>query len=334
MSPRTLLLTHSDVARLIDMREAIAAVEEAFRLKALGKVRMPPKLYVDLPEHGGDVRCMPVYVEDWGLACVKVVNSHPRNPSARGLRSVMAVIELLDPSTGLPLAIMDGTLLTDIRTGAAGAVAAKHLARAKVERLGLIGAGRQAHSQLWALSAAYGPSIKEVRVFDIAKQKAVALANLASEGYGVEARAVDDPREAVGGMDVVVTATPSRSPVVMDEWVSPGSHFNCIGADAPGKQELDPRILMRAKLVVDDVEQAVHGGEPNVPIAQGLLRREDIYAELGEVVAGLKPGRQAEDEVTVFSSTGLAVQDLAVARLVYEKALKAGVGSLIDLVPP
>lgn len=333
MPIQTLLLTHRDVASLISVAEAIAAVEEAFKLKALGRVRMPPKLYVLLPEYEGDFRCMPVYVEDWGLACVKVVNVHARNPSAHGIRSVMAVIELLDPTTGCPLAIMDGTLLTDLRTGAAGAVAAKYLAKRKVERVGFVGAGRQAHTQLQALSSAYGPSIREVRAFDIVKQRAADFASLASKSYGLEAAAVDDPREAVAGMDVVVTATPSRSPVVADEWVAPGTHFNCVGADAPGKQELDPKILLRAKVVVDDVEQAVHGGEPNVPIAQGIFRREDIYGELGEVVAGLKPGRVSEDEVTVFSSTGLAVQDLAVARLVYERALREGVGLLIDLVP-
>ncbi|MCX8204431.1 MAG: alanine dehydrogenase [Candidatus Nezhaarchaeota archaeon] len=334
MTPQTLLLTYREVLPLIEMREAIEKVEEAFKLKALGKVRMPPKLYVDLPEHGGDVRSMPVYVEDWGLVCVKVVNSHPRNPSERGIRAVMAIIELLDPSTGRPLAIMDGTLLTDLRTGAAGAVAAKYLAKPSVERVGFIGAGRQAYSQLEALFSTYGPSIKEVRAFDVARPRALEFVNAARGKYGLEARAVEDPREAVASMDIVVTATPSRRPVVMSDWVSPGTHFNCIGADAPGKQELDPRILLRAKLVVDDVEQAVHGGEPNVPIAQGVLKREHIYAELGEVVAGLKPGRVGRDEVTVFSSTGLAVQDLAVAKLVYEKALRAGVGSLIDLVPP
>jgi len=330
---RILALTYSDLERLLKMEEAVARVEEAFRLKALGRVRMPPKLYVDLPEYGGDVRCMPVYVEDWGVVCVKVVNSHPGNPERYGLRSVMAVVELIDPSTGAPLALMDGTLLTDLRTGAAGAVAAKYLARQGVERVGLIGAGRQARTQLQGLLSVH-PSISEVKVFDTASPKAEGLAREAREKHGVKAVAVGSPREAVVDMDVVVTATPSRRPIVMDEWVAPGTHLNCIGADAPGKQEVDPRVLLRAKLVVDDVEQAVHGGEPNVPIAQGLMSRDRIYAELGEIVAGLKPGRAASDEVTVFSSTGLAVQDAAVAKLAYEKALKAGLGSFIDLLPP
>ncbi len=212
-------------------------------------------------------------------------------------------------------------------------MAAKYLARRGVERVGLIGAGRQARTQLQGLLSVY-PSIKEVRVFDVVSSKAEGLANEAYRKYGVKAVAVRSPGDAVVSMDLVVTATPSRKPIVMDEWVAPGTHLNCIGADAPGKQEVDPKVLLRAKLVVDDVEQAVHGGEPNVPIAQGLMSRDHIYAELGEVVAGLKPGRVSSDEVTVFSSTGLAVQDAAVAKLAYEKALKAGVGSFIDLLPP
>jgi len=315
------------------MGEAIVKVEEAFKLKALGRVKMPPKLYLDLPEHGGDVRCMPVYVEDWGVVCVKVVNSHPRNPVEHGLRSVMAVVELLDPATGQPMALMDGTILTDLRTGAAGAVAAKYLAKPRVERVGIVGAGRQARAQLQGLAYLY-KDLREVWVFDVALAKAEAFAKEVREEHGLVAKVAREAREAVMDMDVVVTATPSRRPVVMDDWVSPGTHLNCIGADAPGKQEVDPRVLLRSKLVVDDVEQAVHGGEPNVPISQGLMTRDHIYAELGEIVAGVKPGRLSASEVTLFSSTGLAVQDAAVAKLAYDKAVKEGVGSFIDLLPP
>ncbi|RLF14922.1 MAG: alanine dehydrogenase [Thermoprotei archaeon] len=329
---KTLILSYRDLEPLLEMGEVIERVEEAFRLKGLGRVRMPPKLYVDLPEHGGDVRCMPAYIEDLGIVSIKLVNSHPLNPERFKLRAVMAVIALIDPKTGFPLALMDGTLITDLRTGAAGAVAAKYLARRDVEVVGLIGAGRQGRSQLKALTLLYA-SLKEVKVYDIAPEKAASLVEEASRSYPkLNVVAVRSAEEAVRGSDIVVTATPSRSPIVKDEWVEPGTHLNCIGADAPGKQELDPAILLRSKLVVDDVEQAVHGGEPNVAMSMGLLSKEHIYAELGEIVAGLKPGRTSESEVTVFSSTGLAVQDAVTAKLAYDKALEKGVGSYVELV--
>jgi len=142
----------------------------------------------------------------------------------------------------------------------------------------------------------------------------------------------DDLEKAVRGADIIVTTTPSREPLVADEWVSNGAHINCIGADAPGKQELDPAILKRSKIIVDDREQASHSGEINVPISKGLLSKGDVWAELGEVVAGLKPGRESKRELTVFVSTGLAVQDAVTAALVYRKASERGLGRMIPLV--
>jgi alanine dehydrogenase len=143
---------------------------------------------------------------------------------------------------------------------------------------------------------------------------------------------VDTVEEAVENADIVVTTTPSRKPLVMDDMVSPGMHFNCIGADAPGKEELDPAILKRAKIVVDDWEQAIHSGEINVPISQGIILRENILGEIGEVIAGLKPGRKSDEEITIFTSTGLAVQDAVTAQIAYEKALKKKVGRFIKIV--
>ncbi|MEM2428232.1 MAG: ornithine cyclodeaminase family protein, partial [Candidatus Bathyarchaeia archaeon] len=139
-------------------------------------------------------------------------------------------------------------------------------------------------------------------------------------------------KEAVEGADIVVTATPSRQPLVMEDMVSPGMHFNCIGADAPGKEELDPAILKKAKIVVDDLMQASHGGEINVPLSRGLIRIEDVWAEIGEVIAGLKKGRENPSEITIFSSTGLAVQDAVTAKIAYDKALEKGVGRFIKIV--
>lgn len=142
---------------------------------------------------------------------------------------------------------------------------------------------------------------------------------------------VESAEKAVRGSDIVVTATPSRKPVVKNEWIKPGTHLTCIGADAPGKEELDPEILTRAKLVIDDWEQASHSGEINIPLSQGVLSKEDIWGEIGEIVAGLKPGRESSREITVFSSTGLAVQDAVTAELAYDNAQRRGIGRTIQL---
>ncbi|MCQ8898191.1 MAG: ornithine cyclodeaminase family protein, partial [Hadesarchaea archaeon] len=285
---RVLLLREREVGELLSMREVIAAVEEAFRLKGEGKTQMPPKSYVFFPRHGGDFRVMPAYLEEGEEAGVKVVNVHPGNPD-RGLPTVMATILLLDPSTGAPLAFMGGTLITNLRTGAAGAVAAKYLARRDSRVVGMVGAGAQARAQLRGLREVL--ELERVRVVSAHPERTRGYAEEVRREYGLEVEEVRGIREAVEGSDVVVTTTPSRQPLVREEWVSEGTHLNAIGADAPGKQELDPGLLRRAKVVVDDVEQAVHSGEINVPLSSGLFRREDLYGELGEIVAGKKPGR-------------------------------------------
>ena len=326
-----LFLNLSDVQSILSMEDALKAVEEAFREKGLGRVQMPPKLYVYFPRYGGDFRVMPAYLEKTGVAGVKTVNVHPKNPKLYGLRTVMAIIELLDPKTGAPLCIMDGSWLTAMRTGAAGGVAAKYLARRDSRVVGLVGAGVQARTQLEALNLVLN-SIERVKVFDIVEEAVLRYAGEMSKRLGLDVEPVSSVEEAVREADVVVSTTPSKSPVVMDEWIGEGVHINAIGADAPGKQELDPKILRRAKIVVDDMEQAVHSGEVNVPISQGLLSTSDIYAEIGDIVAGRKPGRVSSYEITVFDSTGLAIQDIAVAWTVYRRALESGVGLRLKLI--
>lgn len=325
-----LLLSKLDVEKIISMREVIKAVEEAFRAKGLGRIQMPPKSYIFFREHDGDFRAMPAYLEELGAAGVKVVNAHPRNPKRHGLPNVMATILLLSPETGAPLAIMDGTLITNLRTGAAAAVATRYLARKDSKVVAMIGAGVQARTQLIALNEVF--DIAEVRVEDIVPGKADQYAKELGRRLGVDIKPVGSTQKAMEGADVVVTVTPRRNPVVMNEWVEKGMHINAIGADAPGKQELDPKILGRAKVVVDDLEQVLHSGEINVPISKGLLGQDDIYADIGEIVAGKKPGRTSREEITVFDSTGLAVQDIATAWEVYQKARREGRGMELDLL--
>ncbi len=331
---KTLILTDDEVKPLLSMGEVMDVVEEAFREKGLGRVQMPPKPYLFFAKYDGDLRVMPSYLERMEIAAVKVVNSHPKNPSRYGLPTVMATIVLVDPKSGAPKAVMGGTYITAMRTGAAGGIAAKYLARKNSKVIGLIGAGTQARTQLMALLTLYG-SLEEVRVYDINQLACESYVSEMKDTYGDKIEnifQVEDIKDAIKEADIVVTATPSRKPLVMNEWVDEGVHFNCIGADAPGKEELDPAILKRAKIVVDDWEQASHGGEINVPFSKGLLSKEDIWATIGEVVAGLKEGRTSDEEITVFTSTGLAIQDAVTANLAYQKALSKGAGRFIELV--
>ncbi|MEM2312510.1 MAG: alanine dehydrogenase [Candidatus Nezhaarchaeales archaeon] len=329
----TLILTRKDVEALLDMKEAIGAVELAFKEKGLGRAQMPAKIYLFYEKYGGDLRSMPSYLENLDVSAVKVVNVHPQNPEKYGLPTVMAVLILIEPATGFPLTIMDATYLTDMRTGAAGAVAAKYLARRDVKTVALIGSGRQARTQLLGLVTLYG-GLESVKVYSISKESREAFVDEAIKKYPSvkEIRAVGTAEEAVRGADIVVTVTPSRSPIVMSNWIKEGVHINAIGADAPGKEELDPAILKRAKIVVDDWEQASHSGEINVPLSKGLLTKQDVYGEIGQVVAGLKPGRTSNEEITVFCSTGLAVQDAVTAKLVYDKAKSRNLGVWMQLV--
>jgi len=315
------------------MDEVMVAVESAFKEKGLGHVQMPAKLYLFYQKYNGDLRAMPSYLEDLDVSAVKVVNVHPDNRAKYNLPSVMATIILVDPRNGAPLAIMGGTWVTAVRTGAAGGVAAKYLARKNSKVVGLVGAGAQAKTQLMSLFSLY-KKLGEVKVWSRTEKTRRARVAEMEVLYGDKAKIipVDSVKDAVEGTDIVVTITPSRKPIVLNEWISPGTHINCIGADAPGKEELDPAILTRAKIIVDDWEQASHSGEINVPLTKGILTRQNIWGNIGQVVAGLKQGRTSSDEITVFASTGLAVQDAVTAELAYKKALAKGIGQFVEIV--
>jgi len=325
----SLVLTGSEVMQVLDMDLALAAAQEAFQAYGEGRVNMPPKSYLTLAH--GDFRAMygEIFLADAHICGLKWVNVHPGNPH-RGLLTVMAKIVLNDPETGLEFADLDGTHVTDFRTGAAGGLAAKYLSRPGASRLGLIGAGAQARTQVAAILKVR--PIKEIVVFDRHLTCSRPFVDQLTATYGIAARAVDQVEAAVTGMDIVVTTTPSDTPVVFRAAVSPGTHINAIGADAQGKEELDPAILQAATIVVDDWAQASHSGEINVPLAQGKIKPEQIYGSLGEIAAGKKPGRTSPEEITVFDSTGLIIQDLALAYAVYQRAKERGLGEEKDFL--
>ena len=312
--PKVLLLEAGEVEHLLSMSEVLKAVELAFKLKTEGRTVMPPKLYLDLTEYQGDFRAMPAYID--GSVGIKWVSVYPDNWKY-GLPSVIAVIVLCDSHTGLPLAIMDGTYITDMRTGAAGAVAVKYLARKDSSVIGMIGAGRQAETQLQAINEVL-PGIKEVKTFDQRREVSQRYAKEMGVKLNINIRLVENVEEAAEA-DIVVTTTPSRKPIIEKRYIRPGTHINAIGADAKGKQELDGNLVKEAKLVVDDIEQSSHSGEINVPLSDCLIKVDDIYGTLGEIVANLKRGRENDQEITIFDSTGLAIQDIICAKLVYER---------------
>ncbi|KQC07626.1 MAG: alanine dehydrogenase [Methanolinea sp. SDB] len=299
---------YSNPASGLDISEVNDAIEEAFAEHGRGNVQMPPKLYVHL-EHG-DFRTMPAYIPSLDIAGVKIVNVHPENPGI-GLPTVMALTILLDIDTGRPEAILNATELTNMRTGAAGAVAAKYLAPTSHATLGLVGSGSQAIAQVNAISREI--DVDKVLVWSRNEKNAADFCR-----YFPDIDCTSAGLSRVCEADIVVTTTPTRKPLIKDEWIGEGTHINAIGADAPGKQELDPAILARAEVFVDDPAQAVHSGEINVPISQGLYHEERIKGTLGEVVIGKKK-RTSRNEITVFDSTGLAIQDLAIAKVVIRK---------------
>ncbi|MDM7935591.1 MAG: alanine dehydrogenase [Methanothrix sp.] len=324
---KVLWLNEDDVASLLRMEDAIEAVERAFFLHGSGRTQMPPKPYLYFPGYEGDLRTMPAYIEDMEIAGVNVVNVHPRNPEM-GLPTVMAVLVLNSPRTGSPVSIMGARHLTAMRTGAAGAVAARHLARPDSRRVGMVGAGVQARTQLMGLAATFG--IERVSIYDRSPERASALARDARSFLNCDYRIVREVRDACD-CDILVTTTPARSPVVMEEWVMPGTHINAIGADAKGKQELQSSLTRKAKVVVDEMAQAVHSGEVNVPISEGVMMPQDIHAQIGEVLTGRRPGRTSDAEITVFDSTGLGIQDVATGLAVYRRAREVGRGLELEL---
>jgi alanine dehydrogenase len=324
----TLIINRKEVRRLLEQADVVGGVEEAFRRHGAGITRMPSKVYLGLPEHGGDFRAMPVYFPATDAvparAGIKWVNAHPHNPAKYSLPAVLAVFILNDAETAVPLAIMDATELTAARTGAAAAVATKYLADPGARSLGVIGCGVQAYAVVRAHKTVM--KLESVVLADKSEPAARAVA----AAYP-ELPCVVGTLEQAAACDVVCSITPSRAPIIFLEMLAARAHLNAMGADAPGKQELDPRILARARVFLDDEKQACESGEVNVPLAAGSLRREQLAGTLGAVVAGTADGR-SDAAITVFDSTGLAVQDLAVANIVYDAAKSAGVGVDVDLV--
>ncbi|MGH6899889.1 MAG: cyclodeaminase [Geminicoccaceae bacterium] len=321
------ILTEDELKACLELDdEVIDAIADAFTALAAGGVVMPPVLHMDLSEVQGEVDVKTAFMPGLPGFAIKVSPGFFDNPKL-GLPSVSGMMMVLSARTGCLEALhLDNGYLTDLRTAAAGAIAARHLAREDARVAGVLGAGVQARLQIHALSMVR--PIERVLVWARDGAKADAYADDVARRLGVDVMPVGSAEKLVLESDVVVSATPSRAPLVVADWLQPGLHITAIGADAPGKNELHPAVLERADLVVcDSRAQCARLGELHHALEQGI---EPATIELGEITSGARPGRTGPDQITVCDLTGTGVQDTAIALLAYDKAKAAGLGTTID----
>lgn len=323
------ILSADDVRRALPMAEAIEAMRTAFSQLASGGVRMPARSHIDIPEHDGTTLFMPSYAPCFDNIGVKVVNVFGAN-TQRGLPRIQALVCLFDDATGTPRAILDGTSLTALRTGAASGVATDLLARLNASVVAILGAGVQARTQLEAMVAVR--PIRTVKVYDPLPEVGNAFALEMSTRLKAEIDVVPSTREAVTGADVVCAATVSRTPVFDDADIAPGTHINAIGSYKPDVQEIPAETICRSRIVVDHRESALaETGDLIIPLRQGLIAQADIDTELGEILIGKAVGRANDDAITLFKSVGVAIQDLAAAAYVVARAEAQQLGTLATI---
>ncbi len=322
----TLLLTASDVAACLSPDECRAALSRAFALLARGSVPAPRALGFESAE--GSFHVKAARFDDGRPRFVAKLNGNfPANPERHGLPTIQGVLVLADAADGRPLAVMDSGALTAIRTAAASALAAEHLARGDAAVAAIVGCGLQGAAHVEALLALR--PLRELRLFDPRRERAEGLAARFAERTEGAFRVAGTVREATADAAIVATCTAGADFVLTERDVAPGAFVAAVGADNPHKRELHPALMARARVVVDDLAQCAAGGDLHHAIAAGLLRPEDVHATLGEVVAGLRPGREREGDLFVFDSTGIALEDAAAADLVHERARALGLGRAV-----
>ncbi len=326
--PDVTILTEAELRKLMHLdNAAVSVVEEAFRALAGGAVVMPPILRLDIKEANGEVDVKTAYVPGLESFAIKISPGFFDNPKM-GLPSVNGLMMLFSARTGLlEAALLDNGYLTDVRTAAAGAVAAKHLSRANSETAAIFGAGVQARLQLEALLLVR--PIRRARIWARGVAKAEAAAKEVAQRLGIDVQAVPDAQTAVAGADIIVTTTPATSPILKADWIAPGQHITAMGSDAEHKNEIDPGLIGKAdRYVADRLSQTRILGELHHAIAAGLVDPDADYPELGAVIAGKAHGRTSDDEITFCDLTGTGVQDTAIATLARRRALEAKAGQI------
>lgn len=324
-----LILRESHLRDLLTMRDLVPRMERALAALSTGGAVQPLRVVVPVEGHRGFLAAMPAYLRQQEALGLKAVSVYSENAD-RGLPTHLATILLLDARTGTLLAVMDGRLVTEMRTGAVSAAATKRLARPDARVLAILGAGVQARSHLEALAEAHPPA--EVRVWTRTRAHAEAFAAMARARFGLRASATGSAEEAVRGADVICTVTASQTPVLKGAWLNPGTHINAVGAPRPDWRELDTEAVARARLFVDSREAAVsEAGDIVIPMREGAITAAHVQAEIGQVFAGTHAGRRTPGEVTLFKSLGQAVEDVATAQFAYEQARARSVGEELTL---
>ncbi len=327
------VLTLEDTEKLLTMKDVLARVEGVYREKAQGTAAVWPMVFYEFDPGKADMDIKSGYLKEQGIYGLKLVSWFGSNP-AKGLPALTGAVMIFDGATGKPLGLINGEHMTGMRTGAAGAIGIKYLARADSKTFLMVGAGHQAAFQITA-ALTVAQNIRRILVYDPMdfenarrfcegfELKGAENKNRTEEilkKRGIVLEPVSDLQQAAEASDIIITATPSRKPMIMKDWVKPGTHFSCMGSDMSGKQEIDETILGIARVIVDDIPQAVAVGEIEAAIKQGILSEQNIIAEIGEVITGQKPGRISPADITVFDSTGIGLQDLATGALALEKA--------------
>jgi alanine dehydrogenase len=327
MKQGVLLLGRSEIERLLDLDSCIAAVEHAFRELGEGRCAAPRSLGLHVEGGSFHVKAGTLGGERAYFAA-KVNGNFPTNPARHGLPTVQGAIVLADATNGQPLALMDSISITTLRTGAATAVAARRLARPASRVATIVGCGVQGGVQLAALRRVL--PIERALAFDRDSGRAGRFAS-DHRVPGLEVIAVGDLEAALASSDVVVTCTSSREPILRAGAVRPGTFVAAVGADNPEKQEIDPSLMKASTVVVDDLEQCAKQGDLHHALAAGVMTTEDVHARLDELAAGRKRGRTRDDEITLFDSTGIAIEDVAAASVAYERARASGGGTFVAL---
>jgi len=326
------IISREEVKSAISMAQAIETVKSAFAQLSRGRARVPIRTQLGVPLHDGVTLFMPAYLEETDELGMKMVSVFSGNIE-QGLPIVNAMVTLVDPETGLPTAIIDGTYLTALRTGAASGAATDLLARGDARTVAVLGTGVQGRTQLQAVCTVR--SVERVLVFDTRGRTAEKFRDEMKEAGPPVPQRIDvasTAKEAVSQADIVCTATTSTTPVFLDSDVRPGTHINAIGSFTPQMQELPAETVARALLVVDSREAVwAEAGDLIIAKKRGLITEASVHAEIGEIVAGTKPGRSSDDQVTLFKSVGNAVQDVSVGARILEEAKRKGLGTVIDL---
>lgn len=324
------VLSEEDTKSILEMDEVIETIENVYKEKSLGSGKVFPLVFHEFERAVADMDIKSGTLDSMGVYGLKLVSWFGENPK-KNLPALSGIVMIFDRETGLPLGLINAEHMTGMRTGAAGAIGAKHLARKDSEVMLMVGAGHQATYQIRAMQTVF-PNLKKVLVHDPVQfenaSRFVKGFNFKREG--IEYIPVENLEGAVGMADIIVTATPSRKPMIMKGWVKKGTHFSCMGSDMEGKQEIDPEILKISKLVTDDMNQSVNVGEFEIGIKTNVITQANIICEIGDVLIGKKTVRNSADDITVYDSTGIGLQDIAVGYKAIKKAQMLSISKTVQ----